>query len=526
MSQNQVRLTGFTPSSNRRLLGGATIALCGLAGWALGGLLGVIAAVLLAGLIVVVPWWGQPAWSWALLWLKRPPKADRSEPITVANNRAGGGVRIQDGVAVVAIHLLGRAHSATVATGSVNVETDNVVDVADLLPMLRHALGLVLESMSVISIGARRATTGDYPRVYDTEIGTPPYAGRRETWLVLRLRVIDNTAALRWRTTLGATAVAAAQRIAGLLRCRGLRTRVATASDLVELDRRLGGGAPPASAQRWRTLRTEGGWVTTYAYPAHQISAQLLAQAWTLPVDEVIQNITVFPDETCTATVTLQTPQPAPTPPSVVLRRLNGEQAAALEANMCAPRPQLRGLRPGRLPANLPIEIGPSGVLIGKLANGDRLMVPLTDSGELSRVFIAAEDLIAKRIVIRAVGAGERVCVHTRDTARWASVRMPEVTVVGESRPTPRTTVSVVDGPIAPSPRPATVVTVAPPGTPPPPPGAVEVSIEQIERNAVHVSAAGKSWLATVELFRAENRYCSPESLAPVSSRRRAADIE
>ncbi|OMC08998.1 type VII secretion protein EccE [Mycolicibacter heraklionensis] len=519
-------MTGFTPSSNRRLLGGATIALCGLAGWALGGLLGVIAAVLLAGLIVVVPWWGQPAWSWALLWLRRPPKADRSEPITVANNRAGGGVRIQDGVAVVAIHLLGRAHSATVATGSVNVETDNVVDVADLLPMLRHALGLVLESMSVISIGARRATTGDYPRVYDTEIGTPPYAGRRETWLVLRLRVIDNTAALRWRTTLGATAVAAAQRIAGLLRCRGLRTRVATASDLVELDRRLGGGAPPASAQRWRTLRTEGGWVTTYAYPAHQISAQLLAQAWTLPVDEVIQNITVFPDETCTATVTLQTPQPAPTPPSVVLRRLNGEQAAALEANMCAPRPQLRGLRPGRLPANLPIEIGPSGVLIGKLANGDRLMVPLTDSGELSRVFIAAEDLIAKRIVIRAAGAGERVCVHTRDTARWASVRMPEVTVVGESRPTPRTTVSVVDGPIAPSPRPATVVTVAPPGTPPPPPGAVEVSIEQIERNAVHVSAAGKSWLATVELFRAENRYCSPESLAPVSSRRRAADIE
>jgi hypothetical protein len=154
---------------------------------------------------------------------------------------------------------------------------------------------------------------------------------------------------------------------------------------------------------------------------------------------------------------------------------------------------------------------------VGKLANGDRLMVPLTDSGELSRVFIAAEDLIAKRLVIRAVGAGERVCVHTRDRARWASVRMPEVSLVSESRPTPRTTVSVVDGPIAPSPRPATVITVAPPGTPPPPPDAVEVSIEQIDRNAVRVAAGGKSWLATVELFRAENRYCSSEALAPMS---------
>jgi hypothetical protein len=94
---------------------------------------------------------------------------------------------------------------------------------------------------------------------------------------------------------------------------------------------------------------------------------------------------------------------------------------------------------------------------------------------------------------------------------------MPEVSLVSESRPTPRTTVSVVDGPIAPSPRPATVITVAPPGTPPPPPDAVEVSIEQIDRNAVRVAAGGKSWLATVELFRAENRYCSSEALAPMS---------
>ncbi|MEB3069207.1 type VII secretion protein EccE [[Mycobacterium] vasticus] len=520
MSRDRVRLTGFSASSNRRLVCALVIALCGLAGWALGGWIGVAAAVVPAVLLVLVPWWGQPAWSWALLRLRRDTKAAWAEPITVANNRSGGGVRIQDGVAVVAVHLLGRSHAATIATGSVNVETDNVVDVSALLPMLRHPLGLVLESLSVVSIGARRATAGDYPRVYDTEIGTPPYAGQRETWLLLRLRVLDNTAALRWRTTLGATAVAVAQQIAGSLRCVGLRTRVATASDLVELDRRIGGGASLTDdAVRWKTVRTDRGWVTTYAYPPREISAALLAQAWTLPVDEVTQNITVYPDGTCSATVALQTPQPAPTPPATVLRRLNGEQAAALEANMCVPRPRLRGLRSGPLPAELPIEIGPSGVLIGKLANGDRLMMPLTDSGELSRVFIAAEDLIAKRFIIRAAGSGERVCVHTRDRARWASVRMPDIAVVDESRPTPRTTVSVVDGPIAPSPRPATVITVAPPGSPPPPPDAVEVSIEQIDRTAVRVVVGDNSWLATVELFRAENRYCSPEALAPMSSR-------
>ena len=84
-------------------------------------------------------------------------------------------------------------------------------------------------------------------------------------------------------------------------------------------------------------------------------------------------------------------------------------------------------------------------MLVGKLSNGDRLMFPVTDAGELSRVFVAATDPIAKRIVIRIAGAGERVTVHTRDKGRWASVRMPALSVVNTSRPAPRTTVSVVE---------------------------------------------------------------------------------
>ncbi len=72
-------------------------------------------------------------------------------------------------------------------------------------------------------------------------------------------------------------------------------------------------------------------------------------------------------------------------------------------------------------------------------------MIPVTDAGELSRVFVAGDDRVAKRIVIRTAGAGERVCVHTRDKTRWATVRMPEISVVNTARPAPRTTVSVVE---------------------------------------------------------------------------------
>jgi type VII secretion protein EccE len=534
------RLAGFGPDSDRRVLGVLVVFLLALASWALGGYLGAAIAAVSGGVLVFARWWGQPAWSWAVLGLRGRRPIVWDAPITVANNRSGGGVRMQDGVAVVAVQLLGRAHRATRVTGSVTVETENVVDIVELVPMLRHALGLQLESISAVTVGSRHGTVGDYPRVYDSEIGTPPYAGRRETWLIMRLPVLDNTQALQWRNTVGAAAVAAAQRIAGLLRCQGLRARVATATDLVELDRRFGSDAVAGDAQRWKAIRGEAGWMTTYAYPAEAIASRVLAQAWTLRADEVIQNVTVYPDATCTATITVRTPTPAPTPPSVILRRLNGEQAAAAAANMCGPRPHLRGLRPSPLPPELVTEIGPSGVLLGKLGNGDRLMIPVTDAGELSRVFVAADDRVAKRIVIRTAGAGERVCVHSRDTERWASVRMPEISVVSTSRPTPRTTVSVVehvarrrrdgDAPaefgagdvaISPTPRPATVMTVAPYGTTLPESQRhnFEVIIEQLGPATVSIIAAEQDWLVEMDMFRAENRYVSLEpasmSIAP-----------
>lgn len=509
------KLTGFSPGSNRRVLGVWVVFVLAVASWAVGGYIGAAIAVAVGIAVVFVRWWGQPAWSWVVLWRRGRRPISWDAPITVANNRSGGGVRVQDGVAVVAVQLLGRAHQATTVTGSVTVETDNVIDVVELVPMLHQALGLQLDSISVVSLGSRHGNIGDYPRVYDSEIGTPPYAGRRETWLIMRLSIIDNTQALRWRTTVGTAAISVAQRIAGLLRCQGLRAKVATATDLSELDRRLGCDAMEGDTQRWKAIRGEAGWMTTYAYPAEAITSRVLSQAWTLRADEVIQNVTVYPDATCTATITVRTPTPAPTPPSVILRRLNGEQAAAAAANMCGPRPYLRALRPSPLPEHLLTEIGPSGVLIGKLSNGDRLLIPVTDAGELSRVFVAGDDRVAKRIVIRTAGAGERVCVHTRDTTRWATVRMPEIGVVNTARPAPRTTVSVVEhvAPISPTPRPATVITIAPAGTrlPEGQRHNFEVVIEQVGPATLSVSAAGKDWLVEMDMFRAENRYVSLE---------------
>jgi type VII secretion protein EccE len=481
----------------------------GLAGWVGAGYLGATVGLAVGVLAGVIPWRGQPAWSWLGLWLRRKRPLDLEEPITVANDRSGGGIRYQDGVAVAAVQLLGRAHTPTLFTGSTSTYTENTVDIADLLPLMRQSLGLAIHSLSVVCVGARRRSTGDYPRVYDTLIGTPPYAGRRETWLIVRAASLDNAEALQWRTSVGTAVLAAAQRIGAAMRQQGIRTRVATATDIVEVERRLGRSALSGRHQRWRSLRSDTGWLTTYWYRPSDITAEKLAHAWALRADGITQNITVFGDGTATATVTVRGAQPPTAPPSVMWRTLPGQQPQAIAASLCCPLPTLRGIRRGRLTGSLVIPIGPSGVLLGKAPAGNRLLLPLDDPGEFSRVHIAADDWLAKRIVVRLAGAGERVTVHTRDMQRWNSVRMPDIAVSASVRPVSGTTVSVVDGSVTPAPRPNTLISVGEPGVPYR--GSADVVITQIGLATVEVRAAGRIHTVEVELFRAENRYVSSE---------------
>jgi hypothetical protein len=296
------------------------------------------------------------------------------------------------------------------------------------------------------------------------------------------------------------------------LRCKGIRARVATATDIVELERRLGRTALEPHNRRWRSLRGDGGWLTTYAYRPSDITTENLAQAWSLRVDGVVQNITLFPDGTASGTLTVRTAQPPTAPPAVLLKPMEGEQPQGLAAAMCGPRPELRGVRSGPLGQQVVIPVGPSGILLGKSAGGDRLLLPFGDPFEQSRVHIAADDAIAKRLIIRAAGAGERITVHTTDLDRWESVRMPHIAVIEHPRPASGTTVSVIDGTVPPAPRPATVISVVSPGTPARIPA--DVVISQTSPATIAVVAAGERYDVEVEFFRAENRYIARESVA------------
>jgi type VII secretion protein EccE len=495
-----------------------------LIGWAVDGYGGAAVGLVIGGATGVVRWRGQPLWSWLISWLRRRRPIKWSEPLTVANDRAGGGVRYQDGVAVAAVQLLGKLHTPTLFTGSTATYTENAFDITDLKPLMDQSLGLTIGSLSVVSAGARRRSTGDYPRVYDTLIGTPPYAGQRETWLIVRTSVLDNVEALQARTSVGTATLAAAQRICAAMRQQGIRAKVATATDIVEMERRLGRTALEVSGRRWRSVRGDSGWLTTYWYSPGDITAEKLAQVWSARADGIMQNITLFGDGSATATVTVRTAQQPTVPLSTMLRTLPGQQAQAIAANLCGPLPALRGIRRGALQSPLLVPIGPSGVLLGKVAGGNRMLLPLDDAGEFSRVHIAAEDALAKRFVIRIAGAGERITVHTRNMQRWATVRMPDIAVSDQSKPVSGTTVSVVDGTLTPAPRPNTLISVGEPGEPYR--GTANVLITQTGPATVEVRTDGQVHTVEVELFRAENRYVSSEPTVLRSSDLEVVDTQ
>lgn len=352
-----------------------------LTGLAIDGYLCATAVSAFVAALCLLRWRGRTGWEWLLLWGRRHRPITLVDPLTVANDRAGGGVRYQDGVAVAAVQLLGKPHVATLFTGSTSTRTENTVDIAALRPLMRQSLGLVVHSLSVVTTGARRRSTGDYPRVYDTLIGTPPYAGQRETWVIVRVAALANVEALQCRSSIGTATLAVAQRIAAVMRQHGIRAKVATATDIVELERRLGRSALDAANRRWRSVRADAGWLTSYSYRPADITTAALAQAWMLRADGITQNITLFADGGVAATLTARTAQPPTAPPSTMLQTLPGEQANAVAASLCGPLPVLRGVAHGVLTGPVVIPVGPSGVLLGKVGAGDRMLLPLDDPG-------------------------------------------------------------------------------------------------------------------------------------------------
>jgi hypothetical protein len=355
----------------------------------------------------------------------------------------------------------------------------------------------------VVALGARVRPNDGYAQLYSTLLADRPAAGRRTTWLTVRVDVAESVPGLAYRPTIGAAAAAATERILNGLGQQGIRAHALNAAELDAALTELGAGlvtsAVPAASEPTATVRaghTGGarlqrarpGWhevtgrsghqSTYYVSPEH-IGTAALNQLWALRSDELVTVVSLTSDRrgrpggtapvAVSALVRTTDPQRRRQPPTLHLNSLPGEQLGAAAWAAPTVRPRLRlPTRPLPDPGALQLPIGPTGVLVGAALHDapgaspprrrdDLVLWPLTDAHRPARIVCETSEFYLRQLLLRAVAAGERVVIHADDPRRWNGLAQANLAVVtGHGRPHDFVPTIVV-----------AAVTAPPPGGPP-----------------------------------------------------------
>jgi type VII secretion protein EccE len=390
------------------------------------------------------------------------------------------GVRVDEHEVITMISVAGLPYVPTLLRGPAASKTPNVMPLGTLAGLLDQPGGLRLAGIDVVSAGLRVRRGAGYPPLYSTLLADRPAAGQRSTRLVVRLDIGASVTGLTYRSSIGAAAAAATERIVNALLQEGIRAEALNAHQLDAALTELGAGLvvlprPPApdgegadGARRarpgaravaarvgWRTVNAHPGHLTTYYFSPDDITTAALNQVWSLRTDAIVQTTTIGKVRgaladgegpvTVSATVRCNDPQPPQQPPTLYLNPLPGDQYAATVRVAPTARPVLAlPTRPLGDPGALAIPIGPTGILVGTAVADDQklgaladdlVMLSLTDPQRATRIAMDTSPFYARQLLIRAAAVGERIAIYTNEPAKWASLAQPYIAVVDRSHP-------------------------------------------------------------------------------------------
>jgi len=249
-------------------------------------------------------------WRW-----RRRRKDQPAAAVDIPHGASLYGVRVSDrfdGEAITMIEVTGQAYSPTLLTGSATAVTPNLLPLDALTGLLDQPGGIRLSGIDVVSSGLRVRRGAGYPPLYSTLLADRPAAGQRRTYLVVRLDIAESVAGLGYRTTVGAAAAAATERIVNALLQRGVRANALTAKDLDAALVDLGAGLavvpdepepdkaaaphrpkPIAPTEAWKSVEAHPGYLTSYYFSPEDITTSTLNQMWALRSDAVVQTISL-----------------------------------------------------------------------------------------------------------------------------------------------------------------------------------------------------------------------------------------
>ena len=448
----------------------------------------------------------------------------------------GVGVRQGDGFELVsAIELTADTAETRLRDG--RAYATEVVPL-DLLATMMTQYGLDVD-IDVASIGRRVPPGPAYRASYAQGVRFYAAMAERSTWLILRVNTRRNLAGIVRRgpsRTAGPKAlVAATQRLEQRLRERVIRARVLPAAELAELDARMTFHTDPLSGtETWHHIEHGSEFATTYLVDPVRTSTEKLDSWWGLDSDGT----------------------------SVVLRMRKADAQAPVEIsglvrydtsvpivdnldNALVPMPGrqvelARGTLPGGgssvvdLPSSpltelgsVEIPVGPAGPVWG-ISGSDAIALPLFDGSPVPETLIvefATELIPLQLILLRSVGAGASVAVHTNRPAQWATLaatladpaRFRIVDAAG-GRPAD---ITVFDGARADSLPERTMLTLRPPGTAPSRANA-DIVVDQQSASVVRLTIGRRAPFDIVlNPTDEELRYCDVQALPATAVARR-----
>ena len=432
------------------------------------------------------------------------------------------------------VEVTGQAYSPTLLTGSATALTPNRLPLEALTGLLDQPGGIRLSGIDVVSSGLRVRRGTGYPPLYSTLLADRPAAGQRRTYLVVRLDIANSVSGLAYRSTVGAAAAAATERIVNALLQRGVRAKPLTAKDLdaalVELGASLAVvpaeaepdnapvGAriptPVAPTELWKTIEAHPGYLTSYYFSPEDITTNTLNQMWALRSDAVVQTISLTkkrgPTEGRTwvsAIVRVNDPQAPTRPPTLYLNPLPGHQGPA--ATRSAPLPRRFDAVPARPldTSALELPVGSSGVLVGTTQRGDLLLLSLTDPDQATRIALHTGMPYVCQLLVRAAAVGERIAIYTDKPARWRQLEQPLIAVVDRRHP-PEFVPSIIVSDRAGGPPPAglasSVITIGDAERNAPTP---DLSFTQISASTVRIATSAFTTDVQIATFKAEQPF-------------------
>lgn len=408
-----------------------------------------------------------------------------------------------------------------------------MVPVQALLDCLRQ-FDITLESIDIISQGARSAGHTDVAAVYDSVLGPLPAIAQRTVWIAVRFNPSRCAEAVRRRggdrDGILRAATTATRRVANRLAEAGLQAQFLSASGIAAATNQLSDGVSLGTVEEtWEDCREGQFRLSSFAVQPDMLTTAGLGLLWTVPSYSTTVCLSLreaAEDDLVQVRGLVRFDSDVRVPTQLRgLIPLHGRQFSALAATLPIPAlPGARqiehwasGLRADALD-ELALPASGCGQVIGADQEGRAVALPLFGP-QIRRVEIAGTLHLAQQVVLRSLALGARVLVHTRRPAFWRDM----VDVVGrhdllwvadfnrralQAGSERNYTVEMFDGVPEQSVRiGVTAMVVAPPNTPASEQADVVLDLISLERDTVKVSTQAGSAVVTMVATDDEMRY-------------------